>query len=291
MKKRRLTFNPVNLLMIALGTAIYSFGFVEFNMGNDLAEGGVSGITLIAHALLGINPAYTQLLLNIPLFFLGYKYLGKSSLAYTIYATFCMSFFIYLFQKLSIQIDIGGDFLIAAILAGTFAGIGTGIIFRFGGTSGGSDIVAKVFEEKRGIQLGQALLLIDVLVLLASLSYIDIKHMMYTLIASFVFSNVVDLVQSGGYTVRGMIIITDKATEAGPRIMEEIERGATYLNGEGVYSGLDKKILYIVLSPQEIVEVKKIMAQIDPNAFISIINVHEVVGSGFSYEVKKKKIF
>ncbi|WEV60695.1 YitT family protein [Streptococcaceae bacterium ESL0729] len=291
MKKNNSIFDPVSILMVTVGTAIYAFGFVEFNMAHQLAEGGVSGITLIIHALLGINPAFTRVILNIPPFILGYKYLGKKSIAYTIYSTIVMSIFIYYFQKFDLSINVDGDFLVAGILAGTFAGVGTGIIFRFGGTSGGSDIIAKVLEIKKGVQLGQALLFIDIIVLVASLSYIDVKHMMYTLIASFVYSKAVEIIQNGGYAVRGMIIISNKAEEAGIKLVNEIDRGATFLNGEGVYSGTDKKVIYIVLSPEEIPRVKNLMLDVDPNAFISVINVHEVIGSGFTYNIRKKKLF
>jgi Uncharacterized conserved protein len=288
MKKNEAIFKPLNLVMIALGTAIYAFGFVQFNMGHNLAEGGASGVTLILHALFHINPAYSQVLLNIPLFIMGYKYLGRRTLIYTIYGNITLATFLYYFQKLNFTVDIGNDNLIAALLAGSFAGLGGGLIFKFGGTSGGGDIIARILEVKYGAQLGRALLVIDIVVLVASLSYIDIRHMMYTLIASFVFSNLVQLIQSGGYAERGMFIISDKHAELSKKILEEIDRGATYLNGEGVFSGDAKKVIYVVLNPQEVIAVKEIVEEVDSNAFISIINVHEVVGSGFTYDLRKK---
>lgn len=143
---KEVKFHPLNFLMIALGTAIYAFGFVNFNMVNHLAEGGVSGITLIFHALFKINPAYTQILLNIPLFILGVKIFGKRGMIYTIHGTVCLSVFIWLFQRMSMSIDLAHDTLIAALLAGIFAGIGGGIVFRFGGTTGGGDIIGRYFE-------------------------------------------------------------------------------------------------------------------------------------------------
>ncbi|CAM3038447.1 MAG: YitT family protein [Pseudolactococcus laudensis] len=280
---KEVKFHPLNFLMIALGTAIYAFGFVNFNMVNHLAEGGVSGITLIFHALFKINPAYTQILLNIPLFILGVKIFGKRGMIYTIHGTVCLSVFIWLFQRMSFSIDLAHDTLIAALLAGIFAGIGGGIVFRFGGTTGGGDIIGRYFEQKKGFALGQTLFVFDILVLTLSLSYIDIQHMMYTVIASFVFSQVVAVVQNGGYTVRGMLIISSKYAEISQKITDEIGRGATYLKAEGVYSGQDTKVIYVVLSPIQVQAVKGILAEIDPDAFVSIINVHEVIGSGFTY--------
>ena len=280
---KEVKFHPLNFLMIALGTATYAFGFVNFNMVNHLAEGGVSGITLIFHALFKINPAYTQILLNIPLFILGVKIFGKRGMIYTIHGTVCLSIFIWLFQRMSMSIDLAHDTLIAALLAGIFAGIGGGIVFRFGGTTGGGDIIGRYFEQKKGFALGQTLFVFGILVLTLSLSYIDIQHMMYTVIASFVFSQVVAVVQNGGYTVRGMLVISSKYAANSPKITDEIGRGATYLKAEGVYSGQDTKVIYVVLSPIQVQAVKGILAEIDPDAFVSIINVHEVIGSGFTY--------
>ena len=280
---KEVKFHPLNFLMIALGTATYAFGFVNFNMVNHLAEGGVSGITLIFHALFKINPAYTQILLNIPLFILGVKIFGKRGMIYTIHGTVCLSIFIWLFQRMSMSIDLAHDTLIAALLAGIFAGIGGGIVFRFGGTTGGGDIIGRYFEQKKGFALGQTLFVFDILVLTLSLSYIDIQHMMYTVIASFVFSQVVAVVQNGGYTVRGTLIISSKYAAISQKITDEIGRGATYLKAEGVYSGQDTKVIYVVLSPIQVQAVKGILAEIDPDAFVSIINVHEVIGSGFTY--------
>src|SRR5574337_461294 len=120
--------------------------------------------------------------------------------------------------------------------------------------------------------LGQTLFMLDILVLTLSLSYIDIQHMMYTVIASFVFSQVVAVVQNGGYTVRGMLIISEHHELIASKIMAEVDRGATYLKAEGVYSGQDKKVIYVVLSPTQVLAVKAILSEIDPDAFVSIIN-------------------
>ena len=275
-----------SLLLIALGVAIYTFGFVKFNMANALAEGGVAGVTLIIHALYGVDPAYTSLILNIPLFILGARILGKKSLALTIYGTVLLSFFIWFWQQIPVKIVLQNDMMLVAVVAGLFAGAGSGLVFRYGATTGGTDIIGRVIEEKFGFKLGQTLLFVDALVLLASLVYIDLQHMLYTLVASFVYSQVLTIVQNGGYTVRGMIIITQKSEEAAAAILNEINRGVTYLNGQGAYSGNEKNILYVVLNPSEVRDVKAIMAGLDPEAFISIIDVDEVVSSDFKIRRK-----
>lgn len=275
------------LLLIAVGVAIYTFGFVKFNMANALAEGGVAGVTLIVHALYGINPAYSSLILNIPLFILGARILGKRSLALTIYGTVLLSFFIWFWQRVPIHVTLENDMMLVAVVAGLFSGAGSGLVFRYGATTGGTDIIGRIAEEKLGLKLGQTLLFIDAVVLTASLVYIDLQHMLYTLVASFVYSQVLTIVQNGDYTVRGMLIITQKSEEAASAILNEINRGVTFLNGQGAYSGEDKNVLYVVLNPTEVREVKAIMAELDPDAFISIIDVDEVVSSDFNIRRKK----
>lgn len=277
-----------DLFMIALGTAIYAFGFVNFNMANHLAEGGVAGLTLIIHHLTGFDPAYSTLLLNIPLFILGAKILGRQSIVLSLYGTVTMSIFIWLWQRVYVMIDLNQDLLIAALLAGLCAGLGSGIVFRYGGTTGGTDIIARILEKLFGFQLGQTLLVIDIFVLMASLTYINIQHMMYTLIASFVFSQIVAIIENGGYTIRGMIIITDKSKEIADRIMTEINRGVTYLQGEGAYSGKEKKVLYVALTPTDVRDVKVMIDAIDPNAFVSVINVDEVISPDFVFDRKER---
>lgn len=275
-----------SLLLIALGVAMYTFGFVKFNMANALAEGGVAGVTLIIHALYKIDPAYTSLILNIPLFIMGDRVLGRKSLALTIYGTVLLSFFIWFWQQVPVKIVLQNDMMLVAVVAGLFAGAGSGLVFRYSATTGGTDIIGRVIEEKFGFKLGQTLLFVDALVLTASLVYIDLQHMLYTLVASFVYSQVLTIVQNGGYTVRGMIIITQKSQEAADAILNGINRGVTYLNGQGAYSGNEKNILYVVLNPGEVRDVKVIMADLDPDAFISIIDVDEVVSSDFKIRRK-----
>lgn len=274
------------LLLITIGVAIYAFGFVNFNMANKLAEGGVAGITLMIHALLGINPAYTTLLLNVPLFILGARIFGRKSLALTIYGTVSMSFFIWLWQKSPIEMGLENDMMLVSVVAGLFSGVGSGLVFRYGATTGGTDIIGRIAEEKFGIKLGQTLLFVDAIILTASLTYIDLKHMLYTLVASFVFSQVLTIVQNGGYTIRGMIIITKHSKAAAQAIQTEINRGVTYLKGEGAYSGNEYNVMYVTLSPNEVREVKRILAELDPDAFISIVDVDEVVSSDFKIRRK-----
>ncbi|HGA4375417.1 TPA: YitT family protein [Streptococcus agalactiae] len=268
-------------ILIALGVALYTFGFVKFNMANHLAEGGISGVTLIIHALFGVNPALSSLLLNIPLFILGARILGKKSLLLTIYGTVLMSFFMWFWQQIPVTVPLKNDMMLVAVAAGILAGTGSGLVFRYGATTGVADIIGRIVEEKSGIKLGQTLLFIDAIVLTSSLVYINLQQMLYTLVASFVFSQVLTNVENGGYTVRGMIIITKESESAAATILHEINRGVTFLRGQGAYSGREHDVLYVALNPSEVRDVKEIMADLDPDAFISVINVDEVISSDF----------
>lgn len=280
-----------DIVVILLGTAIYAFGLVFVNIPNQLAEGGVTGITLIFRALFGINPALSTLLLNIPIIALGGRILGRRSFFYTIIGTLSLSAWLFVWQKVNFSIDLDHDLLIAALVAGLFGGVGSGIIYRVGGTTGGSDVIARILEQKIGVSVGRTLFILDILILTASLTYIDLKRMMYTLIFSYVFAHIVDAILDGGYSARGVLVISNHSQAIAPQLMAEMERGVSFLNGEGAYSGGEKKIIYMVVSAREVSEVKRIVHEYDSTAFVSIINVHEVEGEGFTYLKPKKKLF
>lgn len=274
-------FHPKNFVLIALGCAIYAFGFVIFKMPNQIADSGMSGVALILHALFGINPTITGYLINLPLIILGAKLFGRNAVIYTLHGTVMLYLFIWLWQLSGIAVDLQGDNTIIAILAGVTAGLGGGLVFRFGGTMGGSDIIARALEDKLGIPLGKSLLGIDVIVMLLSLTYVSIPKMTYALIASFIYSQVVNVVERGGYSVREMMVITDQPDAISQQIMQVLGRGVTYFQGKGAYSGKDKQVLYIILNPNEVRDAKRIVTTTDPQAFLSVSNVEEVVSPEF----------
>lgn len=277
----------LDLLMIIIGCGMYAFGLVAINIANNLAEGGVTGITLILRYWFHINPAYSTLALNIPLILIGYHYLGKRSLIYTIFGTVMLSVWIWIWQRIPLNINIHHDLFIAGVLAGILGGAGSGLVYRFGGTTGGADVVARIFEKQRGVIMGKTLLIFDTIVLTLSLSYIDIRQMMYTLLAAYVFSRIVNFIQEGAYAARGIIIITSTPEAIAHDIMEKLDRGVTYLHTEGAYSNEQRKAIYCVLSPSELTTVKRIIETYDKRAFISILEVGEVIGEGFTFEPKK----
>ena len=279
----------IDLLMIALGCAIYGISLDMISVPNKLADGGLSGISLILRHFWGINMGLSTLVLNIPLILLGYRFMGKRLLAYTIWGTVSLSFFLWFWRSVPIikQLDLEHDLFLSAISAGVLSGIGLGLVFRYNGTSGGTDIIARICQIKFGISSGKMLLFCDAVVLFASLSYLDIKHMMYTLLASFILSRVMDTVQQGAYSARGLLIISDKYKQIGEMIDLKLDRGFTYFQALGGYQQDEKKVIYVVVSPREIPAIKQLIRQEDPNAFVSILEVHEAMGEGFTYKQKR----
>lgn len=273
-------------IIIFIGTMIYAFGLVFLNMANGLAEGGVAGVSLLLKAIFNIDPAYSTFLINVPLILIGGKILGKRSFYYTLLGTTALSVCLWIWQRVPLTINLQQDFFIVAVLAGLLAGFGSGLVYKVGGTTGGSDIIARLLEKKWGIPMGRSLFIFDIFVLVLSLTYIDLKLMMYTLLASYVFSRVISFLIDGGYAAKGLLIVSDKSAEIAEALMLQLDRGVTFLEGKGGFSGQSKQIVYIVVSPTEITKVKRIINQIDAAAFFSVLNVHEVEGEGFSYQIK-----
>ena len=281
-----------NILLILLGAAIFAFGLVHFNMQNNLAEGGFTGITLLLYFLFHIDPSYSNLVLNIPLFLLGWKLLGKKSFLYTVIGTVAVSVFLFIFQRFQITIPLEGDLFLAALFAGIFAGIGLGIIFRFGGTTGGVDIIARLVFKYKGISMGRTMFAFDATVILVSLlTYLDHKEAMYTLVAVFVGARVIDFMQEGAYAARGAMIISEKHyDQLADAIKKEMGRGVTMLKGYGSFTKENREVLYCVVGRNEIVNLKRIIHSIDPHAFVSVIVVHDVMGEGFTLDENKRPI-
>ncbi|ALC90132.1 hypothetical protein AM500_10280 [Bacillus sp. FJAT-18017] len=277
-----------NILLILLGTAIMAFGVINFNIQNQLAEGGVTGITILIYFLFKIDPAYSNLIINIPIFFLGYKLLGRRAFIYTVIGTVALSVFLWIFQRVPLNIPLRDDMFLAALFAGLFIGVGLGIIFRFGGTSGGVDIIARIAQKYWGISMGRTMFMFDALVIIASfLTYLDYREAMYTLVAVAVGARVIDVMAEGAYSARGAMIMSEKYDEIAERIMKEMDRGATVLKGYGYYSKSEREVLYCVVPKSEIIRLKNVITAVDPHAFVSVTAVHDVLGEGFTLDANK----
>jgi len=271
---------------IMLGTAIYAFGLLYFIIPNQLMEGGVTGITILLNYAFDIPIFLTTLLINLPLFFLGWKILGARQIVYTGVGIGTLSFFLWLFEWMInsgwIQpFQTEHDFILASLYAGVTLGLGLGIVFRFGGTTGGVDIVARILGRNFGWSMGQIILAIDVVIIGASLLYISKEKILYTLVAVFIASRVIDFIQEGAYAAKAFTIISDHAPQIADLITENMDRGVTLIPAIGAYSKQAKHIVYCVVSRQEIRQLSQLVKSVDPRAFVIINDVHDVHGEGF----------
>ncbi|WP_339227989.1 YitT family protein [Oceanobacillus sp. FSL K6-2867] len=280
-----------NIFFILLGSAIFSFGIVHFNMQNNLGEGGFTGITLLFYFLWEWDPAITNIILNVPLFFIGWRFLGKNTFIYTILGTVAVSVFLRIFQTYQFHVALKNDMTLVALFAGVFIGVGLGIIFRFGGTTGGVDIIARLVNKYAGWSMGRTMFLFDFVVITTSVFVIlDLVEGMYTLVAVYVGARVIDFLQEGAYSAKGATIISSKSNEIAEKILSSMDRGVTVLDGRGSFSGEKRDVLYCVVARNEIVKLKAIINEIDPHAFVAVTTVHDVLGEGFTLDENKNPI-
>jgi uncharacterized membrane-anchored protein YitT (DUF2179 family) len=277
-----------SILAIIIGTAIMGFGINAFNIPNNLAEGGITGISIIIKLLLPfVDQGIVYFALNVPLFILGWKVLGRTAFFYTILGTVSLSIFLSLFEGvLPLPME---DRLLASLYAGVSIGTGLGIIFRYGGTTGGVDIIARLLHKYMGISMGRTLFVSDMLVIGASLVYLNVESAMYTLVAVFIAARVIDFFQDGAYAGKALTIISKQAEEIARQILQ-LGRGVTILAGKGAFSGEDKQVVYVVVSRNEVMRFKNIVQEIDPHAFVIVNDVHEVLGEGFTLDENKQPI-
>ncbi|ALX47946.1 YitT family protein [Lentibacillus amyloliquefaciens] len=280
-----------NLFFILVGSAIFSFGIVHFNMQNNLGEGGFTGITLLFYFLWGWDPAISNIVLNVPIFFIGWKYLGRNTFIYTIIGTLAVSLFLAIFQIEPFVVDLKSDMTLAALFAGAFIGVGLGIIFRYGGTTGGVDIIARLVNNYAGWSMGRTMFLFDFVVIATSIAaYLDMVQGMYTLLAVYIGARVIDFIQEGAYSARGATIISSQSDKIAYAIINGMDRGVTILDGRGSFTGEKRDVLYCIVGRNEIVRLKNLINEIDPHAFVAMSSVHDVLGEGFTLDENKNPI-
>ena len=264
--------------IVTLGCMIMAFNINYFFLGNKLAQGGVGGLSLILHYLSHIDISYIYFGLNVPLIISAYIFLGKEFVVKTLYATVVLTISLKIFGNFREPLD---EILMASILGGALNGIGIGIVFYAGGSTGGTDIIAKIINKYYGIALGKVLLAMD-FIILSLVAFIFGKIIfMYTLISLVVTAKIVDLIQEGIYSAKGVTIITNKTEELKNRIIQDVEIGLTIINAQGAYTQRDVSMLYCVVGKYQLMKVKNIVKEVDPEAFMIVSHVHEVIGKGF----------
>ncbi|MCY9548369.1 YitT family protein [Lysinibacillus xylanilyticus] len=267
-----------DFLMIAVGALLFALAVNVFVIPNDLGEGGVTGLTIIAYYLFGWSPSIMSFLLNAALLVVGYKFLSRQTTIYTIIAVSLNSLFLHLTESWSIS---SNEIIVNAIFGGVFAGIGIGLIIRVGGTTAGSTILARMTNKYLGWSISYGLLFFDLIVAFSSYFIIGAEALMLTVIMLYVGTKVMEFVIEGVNPKKAVTIISKKPEEIASHVNGYMNRGVTVLSGHGYYTKEQKEILYIVISKQEVVKLKKIVKEIDTDAFIAIHDVRDVFGHGF----------
>lgn len=275
------------LIMISLGCALYAFSFTHLIIQSRMAEGGGAGIALFIYYMTGLPTSIGNLLVNIPLLILGYKFLDKKTMLYTLYGIGMITLWIGFFEYFHINIALGGDRFLAALFGGLIAGFGLGLVFIFGGSTGGIDILAIILNKFYKVPIGRGIQIIDAIIIFAILLVLkEFPPILYTLIYIYVLTKMLDYMLEGGLPGKAVMIVSPKIDDIAAVISKDMQRGVTFLKGEGYYSKKDMNIGYCVVSLKEIKELKEIIYHIDKTAFVTINNVHDIMGEGFSFKPK-----
>jgi len=274
----------IDIIGLTIGVFLLSVGLVFFLEPNAIAPGGVTGFAIVLKQITGVPVYLTNLFVNIPLFIIGVMTLGKNFGWKTAYSTVILSFFLKIIPPQAVT----PDQLLACIFGGLLAGLGLGVVFRFGGTTGGSDLIGSLLTNKfPNISIGTFMMLIDGLVVIfAGIVARNVEVSLYSIIALFATAKVIDLLLEGIGYLKAFLIITSKPEEIGEAIMNDLQRGATLFKGKGMYTKEEKDILLCVVSRSQFTKTKEIVNSIDSDAFIMVTEISEVLGEGFE-EVKK----
>ena len=279
-------------ILIGLSSVIQAFSLRIFFVPANLASGGVSGISQLINHFTGWPIGLMVFLGNVPLFLLGWRFLGGRRFALrTAFAIAAYSLLADLILKLplfgpggaaTVLIeDLRGDIFLNSLYGAIVSGVGFGLVYRARGTSGGSDILARILNHYRGISMTQSYLITDTVVILGAGFVFGWKAALYAMITLYVSGIVSETVLEGGGTVRTAMIVTKEADLVAQRVLEEMERGVTVLEGTGAYTGADRPVLYCVVNRSEVATLKAIVHESDPQAFMVIGTAHEALGEGF----------
>ena len=263
---------------VLVGSAIVAIAFNVFLLPNQIAPGGVSGISTIVYAKLGLEPAFVQWSFNIPLFIAGVILLGKQFGLKTLVGTLFFPLVVFLTNDWS---PWSNDALLSAICGGIGVGLGLGIVFRGRASTGGTDLAAQIIHKYTHISLGKCVAMIDGLIVIAACFVFDIESGLYALISLYVTSKTIDIVQVGMNSSKMALIITNKEDEIRKAIFEKVNRGVTEIHGKGGYTDMHKAVLMCVVDQTQFTKLKQVVKDVDPQAFVVVTDASEVLGEGF----------
>ena len=271
----------VNIFKILIGSFIFAVGIQWFYHPAALVSGGVTGIAMIINYMTGAPVGIMLLILNVPLFIVALRRYGWRFLAGSLLGTLCSSVAIDLLSL--VDVNITTEPLLAAVYGGILDGLGLGIVYTSGATTGGTDVIAKLIREKFPyVNFGTFILALDAVIISAyAIIFQNYENAMYTVIAVYIATRVIDLVLYGTSQSKLCHIISEYSDDIKTVIVERLNRGVTVLQGKGAYSGQDKQVLLCVVKRQQIVEIKKIVKNIDKRAFVIVTDTRDVFGEGF----------
>ncbi len=279
--------------LILIGSFILAAGFVYFVTPHRIVPGGVYGIAIVVHYLTanmfsfwpdGIPIGLFGLILNIPLTIAGIKILGPRFGVKTIIGFVLTSVFIDGITYLRPDGDLAlvDDVLLSSVFGGVLIGFGLGLIFKSRATSGGSDIIAMIIAKYTNLQLGKLMIYVDsVIVLLALFAFHDWQIPLYSWVVIYISGRAIDLTLEGADYNKALLIISKKHLDIKNKLLTDLERGGTYLHGEGMFTGEEKQIIYTVVSRREVAILEEYISKIDPDAFITVMDAKEILGEGF----------
>jgi len=266
-------------LQIVLGCVIGAAAYPTFLDPGKIAPGGLTGVAMIMKHLWGWDIGITSLILNIPLFIVGYKAMGRIFAFRSLVATILFSLMIDLLPLQAVPVEP----MLGTLYGGILLGIGLGFILRGGATTGGTDMVARLVHKYLPfMSVGMFLFLIDCVVVVAAWIFIGSSEALYALVCIFVSGKAVDMVMLGLSSNKACFVITDQWEKVSRRLLDEMERGVTQLTAKGAYTGVNRPVVLCVLPPQEVSRLKEIVRQEDERAFMFITEAHEALGEGFS---------
>ncbi|MCK1996014.1 Uncharacterized membrane-anchored protein YitT, contains DUF161 and DUF2179 domains [Paenisporosarcina quisquiliarum] len=270
--------NSKDYVYVIVGAAIIALAFNVFLLPNQIASGGVSGISTILKGVFGWEPGLVQYAFNIPLFISGLIFLGAKFGIKSLVGTLVLPAVVLVSANWEPWTM---NPLLGALFGGITVGLGLGLVFRGGASTGGTDLAAQIITKYTGFSLGTSVLLLDGLIVLSAAVVFDIEKALYALIALFVTTKTIDLVQLGFSQSKMIYIITNKQDEIRDAIYTEIDRGVTKLPAYGGYTNIERPILMVVAYQTEFTKLKHVIKTIDPAAFVIVSDAYEVLGEGF----------
>ncbi|MCA1021271.1 DUF2179 domain-containing protein [Halobacillus litoralis] len=264
--------------LVILGSFFVAIAFNLFLLPNNVASGGVAGISTITKGVFGWEPGVVQWVLNIPLFIMGWLVLGKNFGVKSLVGTIVLPFFVLLTSSMDAATP---DPLLGAIFGGMGVGLGLGIVFRGRASTGGIDLAAQVIHKFTHLPLGICVAMLDGLIVITSAFVFSLEEGLYALIGLFVTSRTIDFVQVGLNTSKNVMIITEEVDEVRDEIFRQIDRGVTVLSGAGGYTERERRVVMCVVQQNEFIKLTQTVKTVDPGAFVVAMNATEVLGEGF----------